>query len=258
MVPPPGRPWSCAARCGRGWSGSVRAGRAGCGAPSVSMVRRMDAGFVARRPRPARRIGGPPVRVLRRRRPARRSPTLDSRILRQSRAPVPAVPRAATAVALAQSVEHRIVAPKVAGSSPVGHPTLPREQDGCSRLGAPRPDKTGSRIGSQVRCRQSRRSPRFHTGPAPRGPNGAGQHRTRRTPVASGTTGVPQGARPGLWSRGGASAGGVRRCWVKRGSRGPVLRALRAGPGLVRVRSEHLSRLPDLRCGLLRRLLEPH
>jgi hypothetical protein len=26
-------------------------------------------------------------------------------------------------VALAQSVEHRIVAPKVAGSSPVGHPT---------------------------------------------------------------------------------------------------------------------------------------
>ena len=42
-----------------------------------------------------------------------------------SRGPRPAVGRGALAVALAQSAEHRIVAPKVTGSIPVGHPNLP-------------------------------------------------------------------------------------------------------------------------------------
>jgi hypothetical protein len=42
-------------------------------------------------------------------------------------------------VALAQSAEHRIVAPKVTGSSPVGHPTTPHERPargGVQRQGA--------------------------------------------------------------------------------------------------------------------------
>ncbi len=62
---------------------------------------------------------------------------------------------------------------------------------------------------------------------------------------------------PALSSGRGASAGGLRRRGVHGGSRDPVLRAVRAGPGFVRVRPERVPRLPRVWRRLLRRLLEP-
>src|SRR5664280_1562880 len=78
-----------------------------------------DAAGGTDRPTPPEALA-PSVAVLRRRAAASGAALIE---LAEVTLPVPAVPRAATAVALAQSVEHRIVAPKVAGSSPVGHPT---------------------------------------------------------------------------------------------------------------------------------------
>ena len=91
------------------------------------------------------------------------------------------------------------------------------------------------------------RAPRF----------GAGPHRTRPTPPSSGTTGVRCPDPTSLSSTRGASAGGLRRCGVDGGSRDPVLRALRAGPGHGRVGTGELPRLPELRRRVLRGLLEP-
>ena len=86
-------------------------------------------------------------------------------------------------------------------------------------------------------------------------PSGATRHRTRRTSRRRGTTSVTHGDGADLLSGRGASAGGVRRCGVHGGRGDPVLRAVRAGPGFVRLRPEHVPRLSVLRGRLLRGLL---
>ena len=143
------------------------------------------------------------------------------------------------------------------GFKPRRPPHFPGRPGRPFRLGATRPGKRGARIESQPGSQPVAAIAPFprgvgiqgpeRCGPAPFGTNAGRVRYHRRIP------GRPAGTMVTGWR----IRRGVRRCWVKRGSRGPVLRALRAGPGLVRGRSEHLPRLPDLRFGLLRRLLEP-
>src|SRR5918999_44430 len=104
-------------------------------------------------------------------------------------------PRAAFVVALAQSAEHRIVAPKVTGSSPVGHPTIYAH---AGRFPPPRgrPLGPGTEVGTRT-------APAARRAPAPR--RRRGPHRPRRSRRRSSSS--QQGGTDRL-------ASGLRRRWA--------------------------------------------